>query len=759
MNKQKIIYNLVASVSLAPLTLAYAQTNETGGVDQIVVTAQKREQNIQDVGISITAFSSDDIKDYGFESAEDIASQTPNLTAVNAFGNNQPNFVVRGLGLNDISANNSSPTAVHLDEVFFPYAIMLNFGLFDIERVEVLKGPQGTLFGRNSTAGVVSYFSKKPTEELGAELTVGYGNYDHFEAEGFFNVPLGDKASMRVSAFYDDQNKGAYYNRFLDLDDVGGASEKYGWRAQLNLQPTEELEINLNVHGGGQKGEEPPYDALPNGNATLTGHCDAYLDGTLSGGEPDCFNLSLLQEPDDDPFTNSAGLLSMMEVSGIGFSGNINWDLGFATLTSVTGYEDFEREIYEDADGFPLVLIDNDFYNKTNTFSQELRLTSAGDGPFKWMIGAYWQQDELDIDPAHTKAYTRNVRIDTEVFQDSKTAAAFVNGSYQFNDKWALSGGLRYTWEEREYEGRTFFDVIFSPPTELTTDPAPAGDLFPFGVPAAERVDSNTFKDLSGKIEIDYTPNADMLFYASFAKGFKSGGFNGNIALNTESITAFDKEQVYAYEIGKKLTIIDNTLRWNSAFFYYDYKDAQMIGNFQTQIGTIQGNLYALTNLSDADVFGLESDIQWKPVPELDVRLGVGWLDTKLKNKKEPPNNGTLGDELAYAPDISLNGSIGYSREIAPGYVGSVLVSANYQGEYFTNVANLPVERAGDYVVVNGRASLYSSNMGWQVEIWAKNILNEEYIPYVLDIPSVYTTLRHVGAPRTFGVSLSYAFN
>lgn len=757
MKKQNTLLVIPTIIFLISTAYAAADTAETGLIEEIVVTAQKRKESLQDVGISMTAFTGNDIQSLGFESAEDIAKHTPNLTAVNLFGNNTPNFAIRGIGLNDIAANNSSPAAIHLDEVFLPYAIMLNFGLYDTERVEVLKGPQGNLYGRNSTAGVVSYFSNRPTSKREMEFTVGYANYEKFSSEGFFNLPLNDWANLRVSGFYTDQNDGPYRNRFLNSKQ--GDYEKYGWRVQLNLQPTDSLNINLNVHGGGQDGGMGAYDALPHGNATLTGNCAAFDNGSLSGGEQDCFNRSLLQEPDEDPFTSSNGVEAIFDVSGLGFVSNIEWDMQFATLTSVTGFESFDREVYEDADGFPLVIIDNAFTNEASTVSQELRLASNHSGPFSWLLGAYWQTDSIDIEPVTVKAYTRNVAINTFVFQESETFAGFVNGGYQFNDKWKLSGGVRYTWEKRRFEGRTFFGILFNPPTALTTAPPPSADLSPFGVPASEKITSNIFRDLSGKLELDYTPNEDMLFYASISKGFKSGGFNGNLALNNESITEFDKEEVYAYEIGKKLTLANNTVRWNSAFFYYDYQDAQLVGNFLVQTGPVTGNFFALNNLSDAEVIGIESDIQWRPTPEFDIRFGVGWLDTKLKNKQEPVNNVSLGDELAYAPDISLNGSVSYSKEVAPGYLGTLLLSAHYQGDYFSNVANRPVEALGDYTVVDGRATLFASKQGWQADLWVKNIFDKTYTPYAITVLSIFSTLRHAGMPRTFGVNFSYAFD
>ncbi len=748
---------LWTAVSLSALLACGGQA--MAETDELVVTAKKRSESVQDVNISVTAISGDDVKAFGFETADDIAQQTANLTTVNLFGNNVPNFAIRGVGLNDIAPNNSSPTAVHVDEVFYPFAVMLNFGLFDIDRVEVLKGPQGTLYGRNTTAGTVSFFSRKPdAEAFSAELTAGYGNYKNFETEGFINIPLSEIAAFRVSGTYRNQSDGPFYNRHLGQNH--GEIERYAWRAQLNIQPNDDFEFNLNVHGGKENSDLAQYDMLPSGNSMLSGFCSAFTDGTLQGGESDCFDLSMNQEPDTDPFTSAPGFRPRLDLEGIGGVATIEWDAGAFTVTSVTGLEHFERDVREDADGFPQIIVDDYYVNDIDVFSEELRFTSDTSGPFEWIVGLYYQTDDLDAPISEVKAYTRGVAINTEVFQDTQTFAAFGNFDYALSSMWSVNGGIRYTYEKRDFEGRTFFDVVNPAPTEVSFDPPPAGVAQPFGVPASERVDSREFNNVSGKIGIDFTPNDNTLIYFSASRGFKSGGFNGNLALNDDTITAFDEEKVYAFELGKKLTLADGAVTWNSAAFWYEYQDAQLIGNFLTDVGGgVMGNIFALTNLADAKVVGFESDIRWRPNPEWDIRGGIGVLDTEIKNSIEPANNITIGEELAFAPPVNANGSIRYSKELGNGMMGSVQVDVTHTAKFFTNISNIPVTESGGFTLVNGRASLYSSDTGLQVSFWAKNIFDERYSTWVNNLASTYRVLRATGMPRTFGVEVSYAFN
>ncbi|MGE0180050.1 MAG: TonB-dependent receptor, partial [Sphingomonas sp.] len=585
----------------------------------IIVTAQRREQRLQDVSLSATAFTGDQVAALGVLDADDIADLTPNVTAVNVFGNNLPNFSIRGVGLNSFAPNNSSPVAVHVDEVYYGYGVMLNFALFDIERVEVLRGPQGTLYGRNTTGGAISYLSRRPTREFEAGLTVGFGNFDNLQTEAFISGPLGENISGRLSGTYRRQWSGPYFNRFLN--ERHGEVDQLAFRAQLQFEPSENVTINLNIHGGRDRSDLAQYNMLPSGTAPgASPFCPQLLNGTLRGGEANCIGFIGEQEPDTDPFTAAPGFRPFMRLDQLGGVLTVNADLGFATLTSVTGYETLDRFVAEDADGFPQIIVDDYYENNIDQFSQEFRLAGGNESRFSWLLGAYYLTDTIDSPRFEAKSFfARGIGVNVTSVQDTETFAVFGQGEWQFAPQWRLVAGLRYTWEARSFEATNNFTT--GDPNIITTAPGMPTTLL------ASANDRATFDNISGRLALEFRPDGNTLLYASVSRGFKSGGFNGNFAFSNAQFNRFDPENLYAYELGARLTLVEGRLFWNSAIFYYDYQDIQAVGNFLTTVGGQPANLFVLANLADARTYGAETEIWWRPNRHWDVRLAAGFLD------------------------------------------------------------------------------------------------------------------------------------
>ena len=734
-------------VSCAPAAAQTAEP-ESDSAD-IIVTAQKREQRLQDVGIAITAFTGEDVERLGLEDADDVADFTPNVTAVNVFGNNLPNFSIRGVGLNSFAPNNSSPTAVHVDEVYYGYGVMLNFSLFDTERVEILKGPQGTLYGRNTTGGAISYFSRRPTRHFDAGLTVGYGNYQNLEIEGFVNGPIGETVSARLSGTYRRQWSGPYYNRFLN--EKHGEVDKRAWRAQVQFDPSDVFSLNVNVHGGRDRSDLAQYNMLPSGTAPgASPFCPQLLDGTLRGGEPNCIGFIGEREPDDDPFTGSPGFRPFLELDALGVAVNASLDLGFATLTSVTGYEDFDRFVAEDADGFPQTIVDDYYENHITQFSQELRLASDGARPVNWLLGAYYLSDEIDSPRFEAKSFfARNFGAIVTSIQETQSLAGFGQLEWQVANTVRLIGGLRYTWEERSFDATTHLtagnrDLITDAPGTKTTLLATANDTI-------------SFNNVSGKIALEFKPDPDQLFYASISQGFKSGGFNGNFAFSDAQFNRFDEETLLAYEVGAKLGLLNRRLFWNTALFYYDYQDLQAVGSFITTVGGAAVNLFVLANLADARTYGFESDLWWRPDDHWDIKAGIGYLDAKFTNPR-PGNEALDGNRLTYTPQFSASGLVRYSAPVGSRLAGSIQVDGNYQTHYFTDVGNIPISRVKDRALFNTRIGLGDLDERWELAFWVKNIFDLEYTTYVNNLTSTRRVLKATGYPRTYGVQLRYNF-
>lgn len=738
------VMGLLATTMIAGAAPAWGEVS----IEEIVVSAQKREQNLQDVSIAIAAFTGDEVSALGFREPSDIAVMVPNVTAVNVFGNSQTNFSIRGIGLNDIAPNSNSPAAVHLDEVYLSYGIMLNFGLFDVDRVEVLKGPQGTLYGRNTTGGAVNIFSRRPGPDPEAEIKASFGNYDNLEFEGFVNAPINDKVAVRLSAFMRRQWDGPWHNVYLGVD--RGEIEKYGARFQIAAELSETFDINLKIHGGSEDSDVPDYTAIPSGDG-MGGYCGAFFDGSLKGGEPDCFGFMGEQKPNDDPFETFAGQASRLDIESIGGVLTMNWDTGVGTLTSISAFEHLDRYLVEDADGFPQQIVDEYFDSNIDQYSQELRLASDNEGPFNWIVGAYWEKDTLDVPRVEVKSFeARGIGVNNIFQQKGETFAGFAHTEYLLTEQLRLIAGLRYTWEERKFDGGTW---LTSGSPDVNDDPA---DL---AIQLSQKSAQKSFEDVSGKIGLDFMPNEDTLLYASFSKGFKSGGYNGNLAFADEGIAQFDEEILYSYEVGSKLRMAGGRVIWNTAAFYYDYNDIQLVGNFEIiGPGNVPTNLITLNNLADARTYGVESEVWWRPTEELDVKLAAAYLDTKLTNPK-PGNEALDGNELANAPEFSMSGLVRYEKPVSESLNGMAQIDFQYQGETFSNISNIPVVALDDYWVFNARLGLLNEDAGWKVEAYARNIFDKEYANYSVELGSTRRVLRHYGYPRTYGLQFTYHWN
>lgn len=735
------------SCALVPVAVTCAE------LEEIIVTSQRRAENLQDVGIAVTTLSGDDLAELGFDEPRDLMMQTPGLMVSSSVGGTMQNFSLRGVGLNEFAPNNSSPVAVHVDDVYMSYSAFLNFGLFDLERVEVLKGPQGTLFGRNTTGGAVNFYSRKPTDTFEAAVTAEFGNYESSRLEGFVSGPIAANLSGRIAGFAKVQGDGPWFSRYLHQS-IGKVDPWWGVRGQLSYEPSSVLSIDLNLHGGREVSEGPQYTIVPVMSASAPGTlCQAAIDGTVQGGEPDCVDRLGFGEPDSDPFTSSAGFRNRQEIEGVGANLSVTWDMGFADLVSVTGYEQVDRYSAEDADGTPKVRSDDVFINDMSQISEELRLLSPTDSDFSWITGLYFSADTLDT-PTHQISFTAHptlpIATNTSYTQEAEAYAAYAHATWRLRNAWELLAGVRYTDERRSYRGGST-EII--PPTELGGLGSPYDPERRFTYLS----DEVAFTDWSWKVGANYRPSDDILAYASISKGFKSGGFNGNLAFNPAVLEPFDEETLISYEVGIKADLLDNTLRWNSAIFYYDYTDIILTGaDVTVGPGGAEVTIFRSSNLSDAVVRGIESDIWWTAFDGLDLKVGLSYIDSELTNPK-PGNEALEGDRLTYTPEWQGNWMVRYTRPLGQrSLVAAVQVDGTYKGDFFAEVPNTVLSSVDGYALVNARASMGSEDGKWELALWGQNLTDEAYVQYLNELPTIGVVLESVGYPRTYGVEISY---
>ena len=721
---------------------ADAPAVESAIIEEIIVTARRREQSIQDVSIAITAFTAQDLREYRITRASQIAQYTANVNVKTTIGSQNPVVTIRGVGLNDEASNGNPSVGVYVDDVYLSSIAMMSFQVFDTERVEVLRGPQGTLYGRNTTGGAFNYVSRRPTEEFDAFVRADVGNYDTFNVEAALGGPIGDAINGRVAIVSNQQNKGQSTNR-LTGNDHGGI-DFIAWRAMLDWQPSDTVNVLFNVHGGEDKSDVYLYEHFGTFDFSTGGFCQAYLEGQAD--PQNCTDLFGYSDTDGDPFTGDWSLEPVTDNSAFGAAITVEWSLPAFTFTSISGYEDMSIDLSSEADASP-----NNFFHGFRTegieqFSQEFRLTSAASDRFEWVAGFFYSGVEVDH-PASILQLDDLLatHAGTSYVQETDAIALFAHGEWQLNDRWRLVGGLRYTDEDRSYVGGSadlnpFGTSCFLDP--VACNPGLTGPVF-----ITFTDDSTTDNDLSGEIGINYTPADNRLIYAKISKGFKGGCWDGNLTLSPNQLEPFESETVIAYEVGIKSVLLDQSLQLNLAAFFYDYQDMQL---FAIKDPTIP--IPSLTNATEAEIVGFDADLRWKPIEGLDLNVGFGYLSTE---NKDPRFDGL---ELTNAPRWNGVATARYTWRWGGDLKSFAMLNVSHTDSVFTIAENFPSSLAPEYTLVDARLGLMGGDGRWEAALWGQNIADETYFVNSSDDQGglAFNGWRIYQMPRTYGVSFTY---
>lgn len=785
-------------------------------LEEVTVTAQRREQSLQDVGISVTAFTDNQIHELGFVNTTDVVAMTPglNYTIPNSDAS-VINFFLRGVGLNDFADAQENPVAVYMDDVYKPAMGGLHAQLFDMERIEVLRGPQGALFGRNTTGGVVHFISKRPTSETEGYVDLMYGDFNQFKAEGVLNG--GSESVMGRLSLAMNQHDGFVKNRFMPNDFAPNPAPDYNKmdsvavRAQVLFAPSENFEALLAVqyskndgtvgawqHQATRPGTSDSFEdsdldvSMALGPDQMNPWCDAFGFAQFSPGT-DCLGflgdiLGVSEvgiDPDGDPWAGNYDRNGAVETENQSIAATLTWDIGEMQLTSITSISNVERLQEEDTDMGPLPILAPTFASETDTFTQEIRL-SSGDGPVRWLTGVYYFDNEVegryDLDTTQILEF---VFLDTDYKQKTTSWQVFGQVEFDFSHDWTFIAGLRYTDETKEMDYQdidTFGTIGFCSTTGECDVPAtpispwrPTADhavLFNKG--SVGSLAEHNEEYLTGKIELDYKVNDDLMWYGSFSQGAKSPGFNSGFIDTTGLFAAnivvpagdplcsqmpfenevactdlpFKKEELRALEVGVKSTLMNGAARFNAAAFYYDYSDMQVFAfQFFNQV---------IFN-ADAEIYGAEFEFQASPTEGLDFQIGISLLDATVKDVPNRASPGVQDRTPVSAPDVTLNALVRYEW---PAFNGRMAVQAwgNYQGETYFDILNHPVSRENGYTVVNFRASFFSEN-NWELYAFVNNAFEEEYKTYTFDftIPFGFNQ-QAFGAPRWWGIGFRYGW-
>ncbi len=739
---------LSCTALLAVAGPAFAQETSDSGRDVVIVTANKRTENLQEVPVAVTAIGSEQLQDLGVTDVLDLNALAPSLQIKTDDNAANPKVFIRGIGLNDFNPNTASAVAIYTDGVYIgsPLAQMGQF--FDLERVEVLRGPQGTLYGRNTTGGAINVISRKPGDEFEADAYVEYGTFNSITTEAGVGGPIvPGLLGYRVAGTY-VTNDGYTLNRLTG--NYGNDADRGSLRGTLSWTPSDNLEGLFQVRYGRSKGgsilayNRSLLPASP-AQAGPDGFCAPAF---YTSGQ--CTDLAGYANTSNNLYQGDYHLEGKDEVETYGASATFTWDLGDMSLISVSGYDHADRDDVEDTDAGPTDIVTARYRAKQWAASEELRLQSNGDNVLDWVVGVYLAHDDLDSNSyldVFRVANSGNPATDLPqgigVFgwpftQETDSYAAFGQVDYDITDRLTATVGLRYSTDDKSFR----YDATYA-----SIPDTGASSLFVVD-------DSKKFDSVSGRLGLKYQFTDDLNAYATYNRGFKSGGFFGGQTTDPNALVPYNDEKVDAYEFGLKSQLFNGMVTANLAAFFYDYQDLQvytLIVDPNTQL-TVQN----FTNASNAEVSGLEAELTATPMDGLDLSLSASFLDAKYKDFQSDGDDYS-GNTLPNAPETSINASARYEWAIFGGEA-SAQGDVAYRTKVYYDTRNIERLSDGDRTFVNLRFGWKPDPGNWELGLFGRNIFDETNISDIIPIEGLGFDLFSMGARRTAGIFLRYDY-
>jgi outer membrane receptor protein involved in Fe transport len=803
---------VAGAILLGAPTVALAQTAEDSAprtIDEIVVTAQKREQSLQDVPVVVTSVNAQQLQDAGVRDIKDLTIVAPGLTVTSTSSSAITTARIRGIGTVGDNPGLESSVGVVIDGVYRPRNGVAFSDLGETERIEVLKGPQGTLFGKNTTAGVINILTKRPSFSWSATSEVEFTNFDGFGASGSLNAPVVDDL-LAVRLFAAARERDGYYKT---VGPDNNDQDFYTGRAQFLVTPNEDLDINVSVDY--TKRDERCCGAVQIQNGATA----AIINALAPGG--------LANPPDPSDFRDYSNRSFLKTIVDQGWSAELNYRtpwLGGATFTSITAQRLWKQTGGGDVDWTAadilysptLKMSDNPASTKFKTFTQEFRLAGATD-KLNWLIGAFYSKEDLDLHVRTVNYGTQYEQYVNALFSNTLSTvftgrplgttfvvgngqddlyqqrgegfALFTNNSYQITEALELTVGLRYTWEDKDL--KTFWsntDNGFGCSTALARASALRG-LVPTSLiradgtlaagpyqvlcaasnsPAFGRLRNNnqslSEEKLTGTAKIAYRFSPEVMTYASYARGYKAGGFNlDRIATTNQTVagqpttpvldTSFAPETVDSYEIGAKNTLLDRTLLLNATLFYQKYNDFQL--------NAFNGLVFSVASVPKVISKGVDLDFVYlTPIDGLTINGGVTYAETYYPESNPLFLGANLpGARLSLAPLWSGSVGVTYEHNFTDDLVGRIAVNSKSVSGFNTGSDLDPVKNQPGYTLVNARVGLSSADKRWAVEAFAQNLFDDTY--YQVGFNAVLQSGSYdafLGQPRTYGVALRFTY-
>jgi iron complex outermembrane receptor protein len=749
-------------------------------IEEIVVIAQKREQLIQDVGIAVTAFSGRNLRERDIDQSEDLYQLIPNVNLQNNGGGGAPVVIVRGVGLQSFRINDSPTTAFYVDDVYQTSVASAEWTMFDLERVEVLKGPQGGLYGRNALGGAIQIISRTPTvdEDNNGYVSLGFEQYSREELEAAASFGFGDKFAIRVAGRTVDGSDAPYHSVPGGYD--YGAEDRDAARIALRISPSDTFDITLRAYGGSDKSELEPLRsvgvyanlgpapprptvslALLLGLASTPGIdplCPSIRAGT--GSNPDTCATGTGVTPGgyglgaDNVHDSASAFRGFLDsdFSGTGFI--LNLELGDYRLQTITAGDSIDYRRYQDFEGTPFEHLHIDYNTEIDAWSQEVRFFYEGSDTLSWVVGASYAEDELHEDTLlYGSQGVLPVIFSGAVFspqvydQDTEALAVYGHAEWRFAPAWNLVSELRYTDEDKNFVGG-----------------ARLGFANGTTVPFVSTDDSTSFDAWSGKFGVEWTLSDNLLTYGTISRGFKTGGFFGGFPTNVAQLAPFDAETLWGLELGVKSDLADGRVRLNASVYQYDREDVQQ--NAADPTSPI--NIKRITNIGDVDTFGAEAEITWLASDGLTLNFGVGTTDAEVSDStfiqaaSLPflPDTPIEGSNLPNYSDLSANFTGRYEGSFGAGLGWFAQLEGRYQSEQdlsiITSPLEVPVFQEPGYSLWNVRFGVNGD--AWTAQIFVDNAADEEYRVLARN-DGAFGIHELYGMPRTAGVSFQYQWD
>jgi len=783
----------------------------------IIVTANRREQDVQDVGASVAVLSADTLATLGVVDSEDIGQLVPGVYVSGAYGGQSQQYTIRGVTQSDYLDTIENPVAFYIDDVYVVSAQGQTGALYDIERVEVLKGPQGTLFGRNATGGLVHNVIAKPRlGEVEGYVQASYGRFNEANIQGAVNVPLGSIAAVRASGLYsriDDYWDNLYpaggpgSASILSFDGPGGnsvglvlspngqdlgGSESVAGRLQLLLEPSADFSIRLTGSYSKTDLSTSPYTqeatiatidaqgrvvgqdrvsptetrlAIGPGGANYTGPVvlvpvvNGVLQRPALGGN---FFGYVPLDAEDLELSEDFALSDHGETEAKVFAGHLEYDLGPATLYSVTSYQEFDKATYL-GDGSPVNVLGFAADSHTEAWSQELRLNGETDN-FRWQVGAFYLNTDVDLlqgilEPRGSAlanlgtVFTGNPLLVelggdlvTDIVFGSESISVFGQGEYDFGAGWTIIAGGRYIHENQTYSYRHFTAANLD-------DYAVEGDIVVRPAFQPNFDDDRDFDLWTGKLQLEYRPNTDWLLYAGINRGVKAGNYNAPFTFSPADVVptanlSYEPEKLLSYEGGFKFS--NGPFLFNASAFYYDYKDFQAFV-FTTASGVVRN--------VDSEVYGLDLEAAIEVTEGLRIGGNFAYQHAEIADFEIAP--GVFRDvRPPYAPRTQATGTIDYETpgEVFGGTLG-FNATVSYAGAIYHNIRNFNAHRFDARTLLNLSATWRSMDEGFFVTVYGRNVFDERYGQVGFDNTVIFGAQNvSYGNPATYGVTLGFDF-